>query len=116
MFLTQELPCVLLPGADFISLASIDMPDGNGTFADHVDQGDFEHIRLKFEECFSLDVVVSLVERYYQEVEYVIERSQKFDPEFHCVVVSLLGKRLGVILVAEDPKILNVSVSSFCEP
>ena len=110
MFLLRELPCSLLDSADHMSLAAVDMPDGKSTLADHVDPSHFEHIRLKPETSFQIDVIQEIVARYYHELKYDIETVRDFDGGF-AMVVRLSDQHLSIMCVIGEEGNLNITVS-----
>lgn len=108
IFLLRELPCSPLSSADHVSLAALDMP-GSGTLADHVDPAHFEHIRLKPETSFDLDVIHVLVKRYYQELRYDIEVDRTLSNSF-AMLVRRDSHHLSIAGMLEEEGNLNVTV------
>ncbi|MFA6076792.1 MAG: hypothetical protein WC735_01810 [Candidatus Paceibacterota bacterium] len=111
MFLVQELACSELDVADMISLAAIDMSDGN-TLADHVDPGNFEHIRLGLLEETPMDVIKELTTGYYRQLGYDVENIEveENSERSFALMLELDGARLTVTALKEDGNILNATV------
>jgi predicted metalloenzyme YecM len=111
MYLVQQIICTPLHAADIPALAALDMPDGNSTIADNIDQSTFEHIRLKLKNPTSMEILRTLIEQYFQEIGYTIDQSQAMISTNFIILVSLEGQTRAIIGTMEADNILNITAT-----